>query len=79
VHLGEDTTAHFDAKLLDGVMTLEHRGSIRRASANPGLYFPASENVEAKEIPTTLKLIPYYAWANRGPAAMQVWIPYLQI
>jgi DUF1680 family protein len=79
VHLGEDTKASFDANLLNGVMTLEHPGTIRRAAADPGLYFPASENLEAKEIPTTLKLIPYYAWANRGPAAMQVWIPYLQV
>jgi DUF1680 family protein len=78
-HLGEDTKANFDANLLNGVMTLEHPGTIRRTAAHPGLYFPASEAVEAKEIPTTLKLIPYYAWANRGPAAMQVWIPYLQV
>jgi len=25
----------------------------------------------------TLKAIPYYAWANRGPDKMRVWIPYL--
>jgi hypothetical protein len=25
---------------------------------------------------TTLTLIPYYAWANRAPSAMQVWIPF---
>jgi hypothetical protein len=79
VHPDEKTTARFEANLLDGVMTLEHPGTIRRASADPGLYFPASEAVEVKETPTTLKLIPYYAWANRGPAAMQVWIPYQQV
>jgi len=22
-----------------------------------------------------IRLIPYYAWANRGPAKMEVWIP----
>jgi DUF1680 family protein len=78
VRLGQNTSAHFDAKLLNGVMTLEHPGSLRRISADPGLYFPASETPDAKETPTTLKLIPYYAWANRAPAAMQVWIPYIQ-
>lgn len=25
--------------------------------------------------PTTLKLIPYYAWANRGRGSMEVWFP----
>jgi hypothetical protein len=24
----------------------------------------------------TLRLFRYYAWANRDPAAMQVWVPY---
>lgn len=24
----------------------------------------------------TLKLIPYYAWANRGQGKMMVWLPY---
>jgi DUF1680 family protein len=79
VHLGETTKANFDAQLLNGVMTLEHPGTIRLASADQGLYYPTSESVEAKDVPTTLKLIPYYAWANRGPAAMQVWIPYQQV
>jgi DUF1680 family protein len=40
-----------------------------------GLYFPAS-TPKAPESPTTVKLIPYYAWANRESASMQVWIPY---
>ncbi len=25
--------------------------------------------------PVTIKLIPYYAWANRGPSDMSVWLP----
>jgi DUF1680 family protein len=79
VHLGETTSVNFEAKLLDGVMTLEHPGTIRHAAADPGLYYPASESVEAKDVPTTVKLIPYYAWANRGQASMQVWIPYQQV
>lgn len=27
---------------------------------------------------TSLKLIPYYAWANREPSSMQIWIPYIE-
>ena len=78
-HLGENTTTRFDLELLGGVMILEHPGSIKRMADDPGLYYPASEPVPAQEVPTTLKLIPFYAWANRGPAAMQVWIPYQQV
>ena len=78
-HLGENTTARFDSNLLGGVMVLEHPGSIKHTATDPGLYFPASETVAAQETPTTLKLIPYYAWANRGAATMQVWIPYQHV
>jgi hypothetical protein len=78
VHLGETTSERFDADLLGGVMVLDHPGTLRRTVTDLGLYFPASEPVAAEELPTTLRLIPYYAWANRGPASMQVWIPYRQ-
>jgi uncharacterized protein len=44
-----------------------------------GLYFPVSESEDPQQTATTLKLIPYYAWANRAPSAMQVWIPYKQV
>jgi uncharacterized protein len=77
--LNGETTARFDPKLLDGVMVLEHPGSVTGHSGNKGLYFTASEKQEAQQSPTTLRLIPYYAWANRGLAAMQVWIPYQQV
>jgi DUF1680 family protein len=29
----------------------------------------------AEPTPVDLKLIPYYAWGNRGPSAMSVWLP----
>jgi DUF1680 family protein len=70
------TTVRFDARLLDGVMVLEHPGTLSRASVNEQLYFAAANSVKVEEAPATLRLIPYYAWANRGPSAMQVWIPY---
>ncbi|MFV0366409.1 MAG: glycoside hydrolase family 127 protein [Mangrovibacterium sp.] len=40
-----------------------------------GLYAPLSTGI-AKNI--TLKLIPYYAWDNRGKNDMSVWIPYVR-
>lgn len=70
------TVSRFDANLLDGVMVLEHPGTLSRSSSNEQLYFAVAENTKTEETPATLRLIPYYAWANRGPSAMQVWIPY---
>ncbi len=68
------TTTQFEPKLLDGVLVLEHPGSFERSSKETGLYFPAAENEKTVESAVTLRLIPYYAWANRTPSAMQVWI-----
>ncbi len=75
VRLDGTTTTKYDPTLLDGVMTLSHPGTISK-SADPGLYFSAENAAKPVVTPTTLTLIPYYAWANREPASMQVWIPY---
>lgn len=45
--------------LLDGMTVLYTEGVLARAPAAP----------------MDITLIPYYAWANRGPYAMRVWIP----
>lgn len=75
-HLGTPTTARYDPDLLDGVMVLEHPGSILQGETEAGLYFPAAAAEKTTSSPATLRLIPYYAWANRAPSEMQVWIPY---
>jgi DUF1680 family protein len=69
------TTAHFEPELLEGVMVLTHPATISKTATDTALYFPVS-TPKAPESPTTVKLIPYYAWANRESASMQVWIPY---
>jgi DUF1680 family protein len=72
------TKAGFDAGLLGGVVVLEHPGQLRRAETL-GLYEAVGVGIAgADEKRTTLKLIPYYAWANRERSAMQVWIPFEQ-
>ncbi|HET7104486.1 MAG TPA: beta-L-arabinofuranosidase domain-containing protein [Terracidiphilus sp.] len=76
--VGEETTHRFDPGLLDGVLVLEHPGTITRSAADKVLYYRASQEEEPEIKQTTLRLIPYYAWANRGPSSMQVWIPYTQ-
>jgi DUF1680 family protein len=74
---GGATTSHYEPDLLQGVMVLEHPASLNQSAGNGGLYV-AGEPAKAPEISTTLRLIPYYAWANREPSTMQVWIPYTQ-
>ena len=69
------TTAKFEPQLLDGVMVLSHPATISKMAADTPLYFPAA-TPKPPESPTTVTLIPYYAWANRESASMQVWIPY---
>ena len=71
----DETTAHFDPNLLDGVMVLSHPAMISKSAMDTPLYFAAS-TPKPVESPTTIRLIPYYAWANRESASMQVWIPY---
>jgi DUF1680 family protein len=69
------TSAHFEPELLNGVLVLEHAGSVSH-NAEKSLYFNTSESEKTTEAAATLRLVPYYAWANRAPSAMQVWIPY---
>ena len=76
VKLNGSTTTHFDSSLLDGVLILSHPGYINRSSADLGLYYSADEPVNVQRAPVMLKLIPYFAWSNRDPSSMQVWIPY---
>ena len=78
VQLNANTSSHFDSNLLDGVEVLEHPGTMSRAAANQSLYYPAAQTATTQAMPATVRLIPYYAWANRAPSAMQVWIPYSQ-
>jgi DUF1680 family protein len=74
--LTEAITDRYEAGLLDGVMVLEHSGSMLPASA-PDLYQAAIPQ-SAVGTDTKLTMIPYYAWSNRELSAMQVWVPYRQ-
>jgi DUF1680 family protein len=68
--------SEFKPDLLGGVTVLRHAG---RASAQPlagqPLYQPAARREAPGYRPVTLTFIPYYAWANREPQAMEVWVP----
>jgi uncharacterized protein len=58
-------TSEFRSDLLGGVQVLNGRST--------SLAYNASGEVERHEQAFTA--IPYYAWANRGPGEMAVWIP----
>jgi len=65
--LSDDTplTSEFRSNLLGGVQVVNGRST--------SLAYNDRNEVEQHEQPFTA--IPYYAWANRGPGEMAVWIP----
>ena len=60
-----------DEELLEGVGVIEADGVRRKLPANSGLYRKADETATE---PAKIKMIPYYAWANRGRNEMRVWL-----
>jgi len=71
--VSEPLTPHWSPELLGGVVVLEGQSTIPDTAAwGDGLYRPADRST-TKRVP--LRAIPYYAWANRAPGAMTVWMP----
>ena len=65
-------TPRFEKSLFGGVAVTE--GKVEVVTATPWgdeLYRPLNP-IEGKEV--SVKLIPYYAWANRGKSEMTVWV-----
>jgi DUF1680 family protein len=75
VYIPEDL--QLDAQAADdlpfGIVALTGKALYREEpSWNNALY----RKVERQSIePLPIRMIPYFAWANRGPAAMSVWLP----
>jgi uncharacterized protein len=61
----EPLRAGFRPNLLRGVEVVQARGEALSRDANGALI----------RTPEEITFIPYYAWANRGPGQMMVWIP----
>ncbi len=71
-----ELSAEFDPDLLGGIVTLKGQALARDAEEWEGaLYAPYRQESRAGYRPVALTAIPYYAWANREPGPMQVWIP----
>jgi DUF1680 family protein len=48
---------------------------VARAPANPDWPYEVSTGEDILEKSASVALIPYFTWANRGPATMRVWLP----
>jgi DUF1680 family protein len=64
----------FEHGLLGGVAVLEGRAEVTTDSTwSRQLYRPLSATAGSR--PIDLRLVPYYAWGNRGHSEMTVWLP----
>jgi DUF1680 family protein len=61
--------------LLEGVTVLKHGGAVHENAPDKGPLYADATAATPKTKAESLTLIPYYAWANRKPTEMQVWIP----
>jgi DUF1680 family protein len=74
---GTEPTVRFEPDLLGGVTVLqaEARSAPPAAAWEDRLYrtvHPRERHTQTH--PTRVTLVPYYAWANREPGAMRVWL-----
>ena len=69
-------TTELRPDLLGGIVTITRDGfTTKQFRGKSPLYVHLGTYPDRREeIPTTITLIPYYAWANRGPSEMTVWM-----
>ena len=63
----------YDAELLSGVTVIEGDVFATRKSPRDNSLYRPLQPIDEREI--RVRLIPYYAWANRKPSEMSVWLP----
>jgi len=66
-------SAKYEPMLLGGVGAVETKLAVRPAGEWEGKLYRPLGHSQAREI--TGRLIPYYAWSNRGKSEMSVWLP----
>jgi len=72
---GAELSSAFRADVLGGVAVVEAQGKVRRAPrAWKGALYRRLSKSGGRKRATTLIAVPYYAWANREPGRMQVWM-----
>ena len=66
--------------LLGGVTTLALAGfAIDNSQWHGNVYMSVAGSDEVAQKPVRLTAVPYFAWANRGPNAMRVWVPTAEV
>jgi len=66
----------YRANLLGGIVRLKHQGVVADEPLEDEPLYQLATNATLPPFnPAELIFIPYYAWANRGQDAMEVWIP----
>jgi DUF1680 family protein len=71
--------ADWSAALFGGITIIHARGYLLDLDGWDGTLYRAFKGGAGLERHSlALTAIPYYAWANRGPASMRVWIPRLE-
>lgn len=68
--LAVEPTFAFDPSLLDGVGTIRVEGQVLASEPSGEIYGSFETPVL---LPAQARLIPYFAWCNRGPNGMAVW------
>jgi DUF1680 family protein len=68
-----DLNPRYDATLLGGVTVLEGKAEAVVERAWSGELYRELAPTTPRTV--ALRLIPYYAWGNRGPSEMTVWLP----
>lgn len=63
-----------DTNLLGGIVLLRATG-VRESDRTAGAFPASSLYAPVEPTPQPLVAIPYYAWANRAPGNMIVWVP----
>jgi uncharacterized protein len=71
----EQFQSKLQADLLGGVVVLHHTGMAYERDASDSALYSRYTGRPSKTRKVPLTFIPYYAWANRRPTAMQVWNP----
>jgi hypothetical protein len=69
-------SVHLRPDLLGGVVVLTARGRLRPGGPTSGWWpYRGADTATQPGAEVELTAVPYYAWANRDPGAMRVWIP----
>jgi uncharacterized protein len=69
-----------DPQLLGGCVVLTTMGEVADPGSDAGdgpLYRDLSQDRPPRHRPQRLTAVPYFAWANREPGPMAVWVPVL--